>query len=299
MRNHGRRSKQQKSGHSGAQPPIIKPDDHNSADREPASSETQKSDHNAVRSRATLAEWCSVVVQGIAAVILLYYTSYTYHMWKAMETSNKLAQGSSATTAQLVSANLALADAAKASATEAKRLADASKAANAQALEIAAVQRWAAEENLRETKSSLVISQRAWLTISAIEHKLPSKGEILQVGITNVGHTPARDVVIAAGATVGKGEPAPLNILHPKGQRIGGSATTIGAGVTTFLTVDFVHLTDDELDAVRQGKISVYIFGEIIYNDIFSDTHRHLRFCDYFQPSTTSWAACSSGNNAD
>ncbi len=155
------------------------------------------------------------------------------------------------------------------------------------------------DKSNQNAKDSLVVSQRAWLAISAIEHKLPAAGEIFQLGLANVGHTPARNVTIFAGSKIGAGEPNMRDIGN-HAPKIPCSVTTVGAGITDILPVDFVNLTPEQFQEAKQGRLAVYIFGEFTYRDIFPGSPtRHLQFCNYFQASSSSWAACSSGNDAD
>jgi len=128
----------------------------------------------------------------------------------------------------------------------------------------------------------------------------PKRGEVLQVAIANVGHTPARNVVIISGSTFGTDEPEQLKIKQPSSKDIeGGSMTSLGAGVTAYSPMDFVQLTDEQRTAVLQDKLGAFVYGEIIYNDIFSTNPRHLWFCSRFLPATSSWAGCRTGNDAD
>ncbi|NIM05972.1 MAG: hypothetical protein GTN65_10250 [Armatimonadetes bacterium] len=56
--------------------------------------------------------------------------------------------------------------------------------------------------------------------------------------------------------------------------------------------------TEEEVDNIKSGKITVYFFGEIAYEDIFEKQHL-TTFAYYANPSMKGWSALHTYNYAD
>lgn len=154
-----------------------------------------------------------------------------------------------------------------------------------------------AEANIAETRNALVVSQRAWLTVSGVTSGLPVPGEVVNIGIANVGHTPALKVDIAQAAVIGTNEPS-IEEVAP--QRLNSAGlTTIAAGVPLYLPMNFFKLSTADVNAIRKGSVRLFVVGRIIYADIFDERARNLRFCYYFNPEDDNWSVCHTGNDAD
>jgi hypothetical protein len=52
------------------------------------------------------------------------------------------------------------------------------------------------------------------------------------------------------------------------------------------------------LSYIKNSIVTVHLFGEIIYADIFGETHV-TEFCNFYDPSTDDFAFCSEGNSAN
>jgi hypothetical protein len=58
-------------------------------------------------------------------------------------------------------------------------------------------------------------------------------------------------------------------------------------------------ITKKDIDNLKGGKSVLYVFGKIIYEDVFSHKEHHTTFCQYMWPNLTTMVNCSKYNDAD
>ena len=160
----------------------------------------------------------------------------------------------------------------------------------------------AARQTIEVTRDSTRLDQRAWLgTTSARMIDLAvNKPVKVEIYLKNTGKTVARNV--DARVTI-RSEPGPFNLKKfreerppPKGNRsrfviLPNSDFTLPAYGNSLLT-------QERLSLIKSSIVTVYLFGEIIYADIFGETHV-TEFCSFYDPSANDFAFCSEGNSAN
>jgi hypothetical protein len=155
--------------------------------------------------------------------------------------------------------------------------------------------------SINATKEAMQLDQRAWLGVDAV-NGLPKIGEALAVdiGIKNTGKTPAKEIdgyvvyrpVKRSDSLSFEPGPAteekshamipPNSIYHLIASPPPPSAKT----------------TQADLDAVKEQRVTIYIFGKATYRDIFSCGH-WLTFCMRLRPDAAGWLACKQYNDTN
>lgn len=154
------------------------------------------------------------------------------------------------------------------------------------------------KESRNALHASVVQSQldeRAWIVLKGIAHK-PELGKPwnLEVIFSNTGKTPARfvkescNLVSMAGAV-----DAPRTFkLFPYG-----SASFVAPGSQHFCVLAASHgITKADLAAIRDRKFTVFVYGAVLYEDVFGD-HHWLTFCQKARSDLLGWNPCESHND--
>jgi hypothetical protein len=97
----------------------------------------------------------------------------------------------------------------------------------------------------------------------------PETGPIAQIQIKNVGQTPAYDVSHWGGISVRE---FPLKSKLPTRGNSGGAESQIimGAGVPSTKMLTLPHrLTEEEVNGLRNSTIAIFVYGDVLYTDIF------------------------------
>jgi len=172
-----------------------------------------------------------------------------------------------------------------------------------------------AKEGLTIARASVQLEQRAWVAV-VVEHPIPEVGKIFKVTVVakNTGKTFARKFkLFTVFQKVNKDDPvkfvygkwgegtAPsggsLSLLAP-----GGEYRTTGIEVDMRFDPDSTALpepvTQDQLDEMRKGGYSLFVYGKLTYTDIFNCEH-WTTFCSELMPKGLDWKACSEHNDAD
>jgi hypothetical protein len=148
---------------------------------------------------------------------------------------------------------------------------------------------------LRLFSRQVTVEQRAWVGINAIRIRTefrPEEPIRFEVRSENTGRTPALNVVIKK--IVSSDPPnqetidIPIDELEP-------TKIVISPGNKFSGLTKPVRLTETEIEAIKENRARIYIFGTIYYEDIFdrghkttycafytSEYHPHVEFCPWF-----------------
>jgi len=160
----------------------------------------------------------------------------------------------------------------------------------------------AAQQTIEVSRGNTRLDQRAWVSTTSTRmiDLVVNKPLKVEIFLKNTGKTVARNV--DARVTI-RSEPGPFNLRKfraerppPKGNRsrfviLPNSEFTLPAYHSTLLT-------QERLSLIKSSIVTVYLFGEITYADIFGETHV-TEFCAFYDPSTDDFAFCSEGNSAN
>jgi hypothetical protein len=156
-------------------------------------------------------------------------------------------------------------------------------------------------KTLKQSSEQFRLDERAWVGVNETDFKFAvgQPGQFLIV-IVNSGKTPAIHThVLMEGRSVIAGQS--ITFQHSAVQHGFYSDTVIqpGAKVTTVTTTD-TPLTQEQFNAAKSGKVITYVFGTIIYNDIFpSSPVHHTTFCAVLMPGLERSNDCAGHNEAD
>jgi hypothetical protein len=152
---------------------------------------------------------------------------------------------------------------------------------------------------LQMMKTSLHVSERAWITVKGITIANPlAEGEAATIiaGFENSGHSPALQMTVTNAVTVG--DIKTLGDMPKFPDDPNRSLVAIGPNSKT--TVNIRHLiTREDISNLQAKKASLYSYGIINYADIFGTKH-WTTFC-YRSASITelNLVACSGWNDID
>jgi hypothetical protein len=131
----------------------------------------------------------------------------------------------------------------------------------------------------------------------------PPDGPIAHITIRNSGTTPAFEEIHISDIVM-KEYPLKSKLVLPKRAPYAGVAC-IAPRVTTMTSIVMPHpLTPEELSELRDGKIAIYVHGEITYRDAFNKKHftryrlRHNGYSGIIG-QTTVMNICEEGNEAN
>jgi hypothetical protein len=181
-------------------------------------------------------------------------------------------------------------------ATEAtKEAADAAK----QNASTAAAQTELANKSLQATIDNFHLEQRAWVGPLVINAEMViGKPLIVAAKFKNTGRTPAINVIpagflqpvtegYAPDFTMKTTGPQTRTVMPPDGTIILERNGTRGGVMTPAI-----------FDALESGKLKIYIFGKIAYEDVFNCGH-WTQYCFVFKPDTKSFLECNTHNAVD
>ena len=153
------------------------------------------------------------------------------------------------------------------------------------------------KESLDATIEQNRLDQRAWLGVEAIDG-VPQVSHPFNITIyfKNTGKTPAVDSsFLVQQEPVKKGQ---LPTFVYRKQAVSSGITEPQATYHSVLTASPSDLTQTDVDALKSGSITIYVFGKITYNDVFGRGHR-LTFCSYLRTDLTSYDLCHEYNDID
>jgi hypothetical protein len=138
-------------------------------------------------------------------------------------------------------------------------------------------------------------NSRAWVIVKSIEANPPkltsTEGTQVKVMFQNVGHSPA-SIVYGAGYALWPGELPEEAFADP---RTPGVRIVVGPGLDAHTLVDVPPVTNEVLEALKAGSMTLYVFGYVSYEDIFH-VPRYTRFCAALFPGRA-FTACATHNS--
>jgi len=141
---------------------------------------------------------------------------------------------------------------------------------------------WLATKRLVEGAQDTARRQlRAYVSISNAEITGVEDGcTQARLGIKNSGQTPAYDLTILGGMTIREAAVAGQNVnLWPEDGDVPFGKTTLGSGQELRHFIDGPALTPQQRAAVQSGTHGIFLYGEILYKDLFSrDRDRFTRY---------------------
>ena len=158
------------------------------------------------------------------------------------------------------------------------------------------------------TYSANMIDQRAWVGANKFsssiitgsgEPYIKADTELRFIAqFSNFGKTPARetrtDIVFKF---LPKGE-----VLKPTFEQtsppITPSVVVVQPGAVHFMQSLPTTFSEPQIEAAKQAKLILYVYGRIRYQDIFGKQHL-TNFCSFITPDLKSWDGCPWDNDAD
>jgi hypothetical protein len=140
--------------------------------------------------------------------------------------------------------------------------------------------------------------QRAWVGPIGFLKRDVKVGEMPSWGarIKNTGKTPALGIkVLIMGKPLSQGEQFVPTYTVPIGRNVSVAVLQPGMDVKIW-TVPEGKLTEDAADAVMNGVVIMYVYGEVSYDDIFGCRH-YTTFCSFMTPDMKSMNSCNTYND--
>lgn len=203
-------------------------------------------------------DWVTAAATVFIAIATIAYVHYAKKQWIAMRGQE------SATQNQLTAMNNELAQMKTQSTLAQKQI----EAANANA-----------KTSLEATINQFHLEQRAWVGPIEVANVRLEVGKPADISIIvqNTGKTPALHMhSFMRGTSVLKGAPLEFNFVNPRGLM---SDSTIEPGAKVVLENNTgLPVTQSLVDAIKNGQITAYFFGRIVYQDVFGSVH-HTTYC--------------------
>jgi hypothetical protein len=157
----------------------------------------------------------------------------------------------------------------------------------------------AAQESITLTRQMGHLDQRAWVATTSATGK-PEEGKTMPIAVTmrNTGKTFAKNVAIAGcvrhvakdaepdfDREIASVVPKSVGVMPPNGDYFSEGPTT---------TV----VTKEHFENIKEGRLTIFVFGKITYDDIFKCPHWTL-FCYRMNPVNWVWEIYKSHNDTD
>jgi hypothetical protein len=155
-----------------------------------------------------------------------------------------------------------------------------------------------AQSALNASIATARFDQRAWVGPVAIREPNFSPRQDLSVivEIGNSGKTPAlrfgnliQIQFVGAGATFNP-------IYAPPPTK--GSVSVLQPGMHVTVNTPTIAITQTQIDALKQDRMRLYIYGILTYADVFAKSHT-TRFCAYFSGDLSGATSCDTYNEAN
>jgi hypothetical protein len=230
----------------------------------PPTTETQESAREASKDRTY--KRCNVWISGLTFIAVVIYAGLAYEQWRAMANA---------------------ADAAFDAVHEARQ------------------SRQQATRVLDATIEQFRLDQRAWLSVTDISIKntvTPGKRFVWIGYIQNTGKTPALNaIVLFKSKTFLKGE-TPKFVYDGTANQLPGRmvlAPSVKISVFGHENLIDLPLTVPQVEAMRAGVTTMYIYGKIEYDDIFKEKRRTTHVCAWLDTDLATTHPCNIYNDAD
>lgn len=267
--------------------------------------------------RLPITDWIMVVATCIIAYATATYTGYAKHQWRVMEKQTVAAfQQLSTAKNSIRIADEALKDArdsGKEQSDRAERLTKANEVIARTSKKSVDTTRELAKKSLDATIENFRLEQRAWVgltEISCVRHKEGDGTTVIvkeeksikcKAIVTNTGKTPARDMITRVYLNYME-VPNPNPKIPEKAiMSTEPTSQTLFPGNSVLVTFPFPSdkvFAKDQIESLKNGQNAIYLYGMIVYRDVFGETH-FTKFCAYVLPSLTNVASCPSNNDAN
>ncbi len=147
------------------------------------------------------------------------------------------------------------------------------------------------KKSIEATQDALRLDQRAWITLKGIGGKpeLDQPWEI-HPSFVNTGRTPAMNVRFSCNFETAKSEKALVYKEAPFGAR-----SILAPNDQTYHCIlnpmAIPKVTQPMLDELKSKRITLFVFGTLIYDDVFGKQH-WLVFCRFMHPDGNTWGGC-------
>jgi hypothetical protein len=151
----------------------------------------------------------------------------------------------------------------------------------------------AAGKALDATIAENQLDQRAWIIVRGIQGR-PTLNRPLEftVFFLNTGRTPAKEVRWSCNFEVRRSERDVTFKEAPYGEAGLMAPNDPNAFCSAEQRGPKTNITQPDLDSLRSGQLTVFIFGSAIYNDVFARSH-WLTFCRHLRPDGVSLETCA------
>lgn len=242
----------------------------------------------------TVKGWVDII-SGLSVIATMFFIGLQWHeMKKSGSDTHDLAIQAKA------QADFAKkqADAAKAESDNTRSLAESAKAQSAATSKLAA----AAKHSAEAAQKSLAVAEtanRAWI---GIVFKIPPFGENKGSQITYLALNTGRGAVLTTFSGAAETPYAEFP-THPNYPPNYGSTKPSHALLVPNM-VETGHfpsqiLTPAQIQAVKDGTVTLYVYAEVDYVDIQSNTTHVTHACSFYVPSTNEFQACYGYNDAN
>ncbi len=159
-----------------------------------------------------------------------------------------------------------------------------------------------ANKSIKQVEANERLDQRAWITVrvAMLDNELAvGQKPSVTLEIVNSGKTPGTMEVATA---VSWGSETP-HFDVPSSPRVSRMVVAPGVTVTTQCLPKAPMEKQDDIDLIHMSLSYVFVYGLLIYNDIFGQEHR-TEFCfriteDKLKKKPFLMTACETGNRAD
>jgi hypothetical protein len=134
----------------------------------------------------------------------------------------------------------------------------------------------------KATRDSFEIGQRAWVTAPGADLRpvpVPDTPIMVAIDIQNTGPSPALDVSVTMEIVISDVVPVGPVKRTPDEQTRSRVALARDAKASSYTRSD-APITADQLAAVVDGKLRIFVIGDITYRDIFGH-QRQTTYCFY------------------
>ena len=153
------------------------------------------------------------------------------------------------------------------------------------------------EKSIELTQQALWLDQRAWVMVKTITSNIPSEGFPISatITVTNTGRTPANNTEVLADIKLLKSLPVPISPPSDKLPPSKGVITPgnhFDANVKTDSPLEGHHI-----QSLKDEQLTVFVWGKIVYSDIFEQKHETL-FCGLYRMAQKAFVFCPNNNSA-
>jgi hypothetical protein len=155
------------------------------------------------------------------------------------------------------------------------------------------------DSKIRPTKAGP--SSNQWIIDDSIKADRLTKAPFLEVDLVNAGKTPAKHATYVASVVLKNSPPSDDATLNDdaRGENLFHSDSVVAPDGLLVVSGFLRAVITPELAAkIKTGSLSLYIYGKVTYQDIFSES-RTTRFCSVFMPERNDMSDCTTYNDVD